>query len=77
MMRTIAFATLFAATLFAPRAFAQASYQHHPICLRAATGLECAFNTMAECRQAAVGTSGALHPQHVAAESSAPPALKL
>jgi len=58
MMRTIAVATLLAATLAAPRAFAQASYQHHRFCLRAATGLECSFNTMAECRQAAVGTSG-------------------
>lgn len=57
-MRSIAIATLLAATLFAPRAFAQASYQHHSICLRAAAGRECAFNTMAECRQAAVGTSG-------------------
>jgi hypothetical protein len=58
MMRTIAVSTLLAATVAAPHAFAQASYQHHRICLRAASGLECAFNTMAECRQAAVGTSG-------------------
>jgi len=58
MMRTIAVATLLAATLAAPRAFAQAGYQHHRFCLRAASGLQCAFNTMAECRQAAVGTSG-------------------
>ena len=59
MMRTIAVATLLAATAAAPRVFAQASYhQHHRICLRAASGLDCAFNTMAECREAAVGSSG-------------------
>jgi hypothetical protein len=59
MMRTIAVATLLAATLAAPSAFAQAIYQHHRYCLRAATGFECAFNTMAECREAAAaGTSG-------------------
>jgi hypothetical protein len=65
MMRTIAVATLLAATAAAPRVFAQASYQHHRIYLRAASGLECAFNTMAECREA----------QHAAAEPSAPPTL--
>jgi len=58
MMRAIAIATLFAATLAAPPTFAQASSRHYPICLRAATGLKCAFRTMAQCRQAAVGTSG-------------------
>jgi hypothetical protein len=58
MMCTIVVATLLAATLIAPSAFAQASYQHHRYCLRTATGFECAFNTMAECREAAAATSG-------------------
>jgi hypothetical protein len=62
MMRTIAVATLLAATLAAPSAFAQANYQHHRYCLQAATGLQCAFNTMAECREAAAGTSGTCMP---------------
>jgi hypothetical protein len=45
MMRTIAVATLLARRW------------HHSYCLRAATCLECAFNTMAEYREAAAGTS--------------------
>jgi hypothetical protein len=46
---------LLPATLGAPSVLAQGSYQHHAWCLRAGGGLECAYDTLAQCRAAGSG----------------------
>jgi len=62
MIRTIAVGTLLAASLAASSAFAQGSYQHHTFCLKAASGTQCAYDSMAQCNAARQGTSGTCMP---------------
>jgi Protein of unknown function (DUF3551) len=50
MIRLIAAGTLLAA-LGSP-AFAQGSYMHHTFCLQKGGGLECAYDSMAQCEAA-------------------------
>jgi hypothetical protein len=42
----------------APNAFAQGSYHHHAWCMRIGGGLDCAYDTLSQCRASAIGKSG-------------------
>ncbi len=61
MTRTIGaglFLTIFLSVVIgAPTAFAQGSYQHHPWCLQTGSGLECAYGTLRQCREAGSGAT--------------------
>jgi hypothetical protein len=52
MIRMIAVGTILAGALASSHAFAQGSYQHHAFCLQKAGGIECAYDTMAQCQAA-------------------------
>lgn len=41
----------------APSAFAQGSYRHHAWCLQTGSGMECAYDTLAQCREAGSGAT--------------------
>jgi hypothetical protein len=41
----------------APSAFAQGSYRHHPWYLQTGSGLECAYSTLRQCREAGSGAT--------------------
>jgi hypothetical protein len=60
-------ATLFAAALAAGAftggaAFAQADHVHHNFCLKAGSGLECAYDTFAQCEAAKRGSTDSCVP---------------
>lgn len=40
-----------------PTALAHGSYQHHPWCLQTGSGLECAYSTLRQCREAGSGAT--------------------
>jgi hypothetical protein len=48
---------LFCAVIISASAFAQGSYSHHRWCLQVGGGLECAYNTLSQCRASASGRS--------------------
>ena len=48
---------LLPAMIISASAFAQGSYSHHRWCLQVGGGLECAYNTLSECRASASGRS--------------------
>jgi hypothetical protein len=52
MIRLIATGTLLAASLAGSNAFAQGSYMHHAFCLQKGAGVECAYDSMAQCEAA-------------------------
>jgi hypothetical protein len=52
MIRLIAAGTLLAASLAGSNAFAQGSYSHHTFCLHKGSGVECAYDSMAQCQAA-------------------------
>jgi hypothetical protein len=57
-MRVILAASVLAATFAGSSAYAQSStYVHHNFCLKAASGEECAYDTMAQCEAAKNGNS--------------------
>ena len=43
-------------------AFAQGSYTHHAFCLQKAGGMECAYDTMAQCEQAKTANTQTCQP---------------
>jgi hypothetical protein len=45
-------------SITAPNAFAQGSYHHHRWCMRAGGALECAYDTLSQCRASAISRSG-------------------
>jgi hypothetical protein len=47
--------TLLPALVVSPSAFAQGSYQHHAWCLQVGGGMECAYDTLEQCRAAGSG----------------------
>jgi hypothetical protein len=55
VMRVLTFATLLAALFTSSSAFAQ--HVHHRYCLRTGGGLECAYDTVAQCRAAKTGAA--------------------
>jgi hypothetical protein len=57
MIRLIAAATLLAASLAGSQAFAQGSYVHHAFCLQRGAGVECAYDSMAQCEAARNGNT--------------------
>lgn len=48
---------LLSAVIVPASAFAQGSYSHHRWCLQVGGGLECAYNTLGQCRASASGRS--------------------
>jgi hypothetical protein len=48
---------LLSVVIGAPSAFAQGSYRHHPWCLQTGSGLECAYSTLRQCREAGSGAT--------------------
>jgi hypothetical protein len=54
-MRLIIVATTLAAVFAGSSAFAQTDHVHHKYCLRTGGGLECAYDTIAQCRAAKTG----------------------
>jgi hypothetical protein len=56
-MRYIALATFVAAALASPAAFAQGDHVHHNFCLKAGSGMECAYDSFAQCEAAKRGAN--------------------
>jgi hypothetical protein len=58
-MRAIALATVLAAGLAGGSALAQtpSGHVHHNFCMRAGSGLECAYDSMAQCEAAKRGAN--------------------
>jgi hypothetical protein len=61
-MRVIFGATLLAAALAGSSAFAQGDHVHHKFCLKAGSGQDCAYDTMAQCEAAKRGSSDFCEP---------------
>jgi hypothetical protein len=60
-MRVIMFAAVLAA-FAGSQAFAQADHIHHNFCLKAGSGLECAYDTFAQCEAAKRGANDSCVP---------------
>jgi hypothetical protein len=56
-MRAIALATVLAAGLAGGSALAQTGHVHHNFCMKAGSGLECAYDSMAQCEAAKRGAN--------------------
>ena len=57
IMSSLLTAVLFPTVIAAPSALAQGGHHHYAWCLRSGGGLECAFNTLKQCRETASGRS--------------------
>jgi hypothetical protein len=61
-MRAIFLGTLLAVSLAGSSAFAQGDYRHHNFCLKTGSGLECAYDSMAQCMASKRGNGDSCAP---------------
>jgi hypothetical protein len=62
-MRAIMFAAVFAAGAFTgSSAFAQGDHVHHAFCMKTGSGLECAYDSFAQCQAAVKGANDSCAP---------------